>query len=71
MSNPDDYAVQKDGNCPVLEGFQGDIDLFFVEEGKIYLFSSRSARRKFRRDPGRWIPGLRRKDDPEPEAVTK
>lgn len=50
------YSIRND-SCPVLEGLQGDPDFFHVLDGNIYIFSSRSSRRKFRNHPERFVPG--------------
>lgn len=57
LAAPEDYAIRLDGDCPVLEGLQGDPDFYLVHEGSIYIFSSSSARRRFARHPERYLAG--------------
>ena len=54
------YSIRNDGNCLVLDGVQGDPDLFYVLDGGIYIFSTPSALRKFRNHPERFLPGQSR-----------
>ncbi len=51
------YTIRTDGNCPVLIGIQGDPDFYYVLDGEIYIFSSRSSARKFRNRPERFVEG--------------
>jgi VWFA-related protein len=70
LADPERYTIHNFGNCPVFAEFQGDPDIFWVQEGKIYIFSSRSARRKFRKNPGSFVPGLGAEPSKQP-SVTK
>lgn len=70
LADPQRYAIRNSGNCPVFEEFQGDSDLFWVQEGQVYIFSSRSARRKFRKNPGLFVPGLS-SEPSRPPSVTE
>ena len=38
--DPDRYAVQRNGDCVMMEGMAGDPNLFLVNNGKIYLAGS-------------------------------
>ncbi len=57
VREPAPYTIRNDGNCPVLIGIQGDPDFYYVLDGEIYIFSSRSSQRKFRNHPERFIEG--------------
>ena len=41
--DPDRYAVQRNGDCVMMEGMAGDPNLFLVNNGKIYLAGSDSC----------------------------
>ncbi len=55
LDSPDDYAIRLDGDCPVVDGVQGDADFYMVYDGAVYIFSSHSARRRFSRQPERYL----------------
>jgi VWFA-related protein len=57
VNDPRPYTIRNDGNCPVLEGIQGDPDVYYVLDGEIYIFSTPSAQRKFRNHPERYVEG--------------
>jgi YHS domain-containing protein len=57
INDPRPYTIRNDGNCPVLEGIQGDPDVYYVLDGEIYIFSTPSAQRKFRNHPERYVEG--------------
>lgn len=55
LASPDEYAIRLGGDCPVVDGLQGDADFYAVHDGGIYIFSSSSARRRFLRHPERYL----------------
>lgn len=59
-SNPEKFAVQEHGNCPVAKvmmgkSVKGKPDLFATCQGKIYLFLEPKAKEMFLKNPAKFV----------------
>lgn len=55
LADPERYAIQGDGQCPVSPSATADPALFAVHEGKIYTFTTRGCIERFRQSPDYYI----------------
>jgi putative intracellular protease/amidase/pimeloyl-ACP methyl ester carboxylesterase/YHS domain-containing protein len=53
--DPERYAVQFHGQCPLMQGARARPDLFTVYKGRIYCFGSEGCREAFVRQPERFL----------------
>lgn len=54
-ADPERYAIQGDGQCPVYPSAEADPAVFTVHDGRIYIFASESCIEKFRQDPAYYV----------------
>ena len=53
--DPDRYAIQGDGTCPVVPGANADPGIVTLYKGRIYAFASLPCLGKFTKDPEKYL----------------
>lgn len=54
-ADPERYAIQGDGQCPVVPSAEANPAIFAVHEGRIYTFASEACIEHFRQDPAYYV----------------
>jgi len=74
-AEPERYAIQGDGQCPVIPSATADPAIFTVLDGRIYIFASESCIEKFRQDSAYFIAanveGRPEAEVPEPKPAIR
>lgn len=66
QKDPERYAVQIQGACPVRPDLEGRPEIFLVHDGKIYFFYSEECRGKFEKEPEHYLEALEKSHPASP-----
>lgn len=58
LTDPQRFAVQLGGACPVRPDLRGKPEIFLVHQGRIYLFFTEHCRQQFEEDPQEYLDKL-------------